>query len=191
MSRWWTVFLLAAACPGFAAEMRSLDVRYENGYYMMESEVWFDVDREPIYRVFSTWELSTRFSGAIVEARDLEEDDEGRPGFYVVNRGCVLLFCKSLTRQGYVEREEPELLRAFADPEHSDFEVSNETWSFVEEDGGTVITYTLYLKPAFWVPPGIGPYLIQRKLKKDAGRALDRVEAIAQDYSETGEFGGD
>ena len=186
MSRWWTAILLVIASPAFAAEMRSLDVHYEDGHYALESKVWFDVEREPIYHVFSTWDLSEEFSGAIVEARDLAPDEQGRPGFYVVNRGCILFFCKSLTRQGYVERERPELLRAFADPEYSDFEISNETWAFVEEDGGTVIIYTLHMKPAFWVPPAIGPFLIQRKLRKSAGEALDRVEAIAQRYSNSG-----
>ena len=186
MSRWWTTIVLVIAGPSLAAEMRSLDVHYEDGHYSLESKVWFDVEREPIYQVFSTWDISAEFSTAIVEARDVAPDDEGRPGFYVVNRGCVLFFCKSLTRQGYVERERPELLRAFADPELSDFEISNETWAFVEENGGTVITYTLHVKPAFWVPPAIGPFLIQRKLRKSAGEALDRVEAIAQRYSETG-----
>jgi hypothetical protein len=186
MSRWWTTIVLVIAGPSLAAEMRSLDVHYEDGHYSLESKVWFDVEREPIYQVFSTWDISAEFSRAIVEARDLAPDDEGRPGFYVVNRGCVLFFCKSLKRQGYVERERPELLRAFADPELSDFEISNETWAFVEENGGTVITYTLHVKPAFWVPPAIGPFLIQRKLRKSAGEALDRVEAIAQRYSEKG-----
>jgi hypothetical protein len=186
MSRWWPLTLLVLAAPGLSAEIRSLDVQYEDGYYTMRSEAWFDVGREPMYEVFSSWELSTEFSSAIVEARDLAPDESGRPGFYSVARGCVLFFCRSLKRQGYVERDRPQLLRAVAVPEHSDFEVCNETWEFAEVDGGTVITYTLLMKPDFWVPPAIGPFVIKRTLKSKAGQALDRIESIARTYDATG-----
>jgi hypothetical protein len=186
MNRCWSLTLLALAVPGLAAEIRSLDVRYEDGYYTMRSEAWFDVGVEPMYDVFSSWEISTEFSSAIVEARDLAPDASGRPGFYTVARGCVLFFCKSLTRQGYVERDPPQLLRAVADPEQSDFEVSDETWEFEAVDGGTSVTYTLLMKPSFWVPPAIGPFVIKRTLRNKAGQALDRIESIARTYGETG-----
>jgi len=188
MRRWLAVILIALTGQGVgtAAEMRSIDVQYEDGYYTLVSVVWFDADVRPMFYVFSTWDLSDQFSGAVVEARDLEVDELGRPGFFVVNRGCVVFFCKTLTRQGHVETEEEKVLRAFADPALSDFKVSNEAWEFAEESGGTVVKYTLFMQPDFWVPPGIGPYLIKRKLKTDSGEALDRIEAIAKTYSDSG-----
>ena len=186
MNRCWSLTLLALAVPGLAAEIRSLDVRYEDGYYTMRSEAWFDVGVEPMYDVFSSWGISTEFSSAIVEARDLAPDASGRPGFYTVARGCVLFFCQSLTRQGYVERDPPQRLRAVADPEQSDFEDSDETWEFEAVDGGTSVTYTLLMKPSFWVPPAIGPFVIKRTLRNKAGQALDRIESIARTYDETG-----
>jgi hypothetical protein len=38
------------------------------------------------------------------------------------------------------------------------------------------------MRPGFWVPPAIGPYLIKRKLRREGGRALDRIEALAQEH---------
>ena len=190
MRRWLPVILLALTGQGvgYAAEMRSIDVQYEDGYYTLESVVWFDAGLRPMFDVFSSWDLSEQFSGAVIEARDLEMDDLGRPGFFVVNRGCVMFFCKTLTRQGYVEIEKEKVLRAFADPALSDFKVSNESWEFAEESGGTVVRYTLFMRPDFWVPPAIGPYLIKRKLRTDGGQALDRIEAIAKTYGDSGEI---
>lgn len=163
-----------------AAEMRSVDVDYTDGRYTMVSEVWFDATVEQVYEVFRQWDLSTQFSSTIVEAADVEADDEGRPQFYIRHRGCVLFFCLSFERRGYVESEPNEVLRAFANPETSDFLMSNETWTFAADEGGTVVSYHLLMKPKFWVPPGIGPYMIKRKLKNDGGDALDRIEVIAQ-----------
>lgn len=190
MTRWLAVILLALAgqSVGSAAEMRSIDVKYEDGFYTLVSVVWFDAGPRSMFDVFSSWDLSEQFSGAVVEARDLEADELGRPGFFVINRGCVVFFCKSLTRQGYVEIEDEKVLRAFADPALSDFRVSNESWEFAEESGGTVVRYTLLMQPNFWVPPAIGPYLIKRKLKTDGGQALNRIEAIAKTYDDSGEI---
>ena len=174
-----------------AAEMRSVEVEYENKRYTMQSEAWFDAPIEQVFAVFSDWDLSTQFSSAIVESRDVEPDASGRPQYYVRNRGCVLFFCLTFERYGHVEREPVSILRAFADPESSDFVLCDETWTFAEEDGGTTVVYDLLMRPKFWVPPGIGPYVIKRKLKKDGGDAIDRIEAIAQRMRAAGDSVGD
>jgi len=178
-----SILLLMAVCMAHtasAADMRSVNVEHEDGRYTMVSEVWFDATVEQVFDVFRRWDLSTQFSSAIVESRDEAADELGRPQYYVRNRGCVLFFCRSFERQGHVELEVNEVLRAFANPETSDFLLSNETWSFVAKDGGTVVSYHMLMKPKFWVPPGIGPYFIKRKLENDGGDAIDRIEEIAQ-----------
>jgi hypothetical protein len=181
--RFAVLLLLAVAglsTAANAAEMRGLTVDYSDHRYTMQSEVWFDASVEQVYEVFRRWDLSTQFSSAIVEARDMEADAQGRPQYYIRNKGCILFFCLTAERQGYVESEPNEVLRAFANPETSDFLLSNETWTFAEENGGTVVIYELKMRPKFWVPPGIGPYLIKRKLKNNGGDAIDRIEIIAQ-----------
>jgi hypothetical protein len=170
--------LLATAWFAVAADLRSIDVQYEDGRYEMVSVAWFDAGLDETYEVLSNWDYSIRFSGAIVEARNTETDNG--PGYYVVNRGCVWFFCKSLVREGYVERQHNRLLRATVDPERSDFRLADEVWEFSEADGGTVVAYRLTMEPAFWVPPAIGPYLIKRKLRNDGGDAINRIEEIAR-----------
>ena len=176
----WAAILCMVCGTASAAEMRSVEVAYENKRYTMQSEAWFDAPVEQVFAVFGDWDLSTQFSSAIVESRDLEPDEQGRSQYYVRNRGCVLFFCLSFERYGHIESEPFSVLRAFADPETSDFVLCNETWTFTQENGGTAVVYDLSMRPKFWVPPGIGPYVIKRKLKNDGGDAIDRIEAIAQ-----------
>ena len=163
-----------------AAELRDINVEHHKGRYTVHSVVWFDARVEQVFEVFRQWDLSTKFSSAIAESRDLAADEYGRPQYYVRNEGCLLFFCKSFVRQGYVELEVNRELRAFADPEVSDFRLSHESWTFVAEAGGTVVSYHLRMEPKFWIPPGIGPYLIKRKFRNNGGDAIDRIEAIAQ-----------
>ena len=172
--------VLLFAAPAGAAELRSVQVDYKKGFYTMKSEVWFDATLEQMWYVFRRWDYSADFSSAIVESRDVEADEQGRPQYYSRMKGCVLFFCLDFVRQGHVELEEKKILQAFADPEISDFHRADETWTFAERDGGTVVNYHLTMKPKFWVPPGIGPFVIKRKLRRDAGDAIDRIEVIAQ-----------
>lgn len=170
--------LLTPAMAG-AAEMRTLHVENEGKRYVMQSEAVFDVGLEPLYEVFLDYELSPQFSSWIVDARNIERED-GQRGYFIENRGCVMFLCQSTVREGLVVHEPFERIEAIADPELSDFEVSNERWTFREEDGTTIVTYHLEMVPKFWVPPVIGPYVIKRKLRSSGGDALDRIEELAQ-----------
>ncbi|HNP62433.1 MAG TPA: hypothetical protein PKH39_00780 [Woeseiaceae bacterium] len=174
------LWLLACAPAAQSAEILSIQVDSDEGVYTMTSEVWFEVPVAQIYKVYRYWDYAPDFSSAIVEARDMEPDGSGRPQFYIRNKGCVLFFCKSFERQGYIESLPMSEVRAFANPDTSDFIFSNESWRFLPRDGGTIVTYDLVMKPKFWVPPGIGPYLIKRKLKNNGGDAVNRIEKIAQ-----------
>ena len=177
-----TVSLLAAAAlTAGAAEMRRVEVDRIDGRYIMQSEVRFAASVEAVYSVFADYDLSTQFSGAIVESRNIDAEEGGKPGFYVRNRGCVLFFCKSFERYGTVELEPYKVIRAEVDPERSDFHLSNESWQFEADGNGTIVTYDLEFKPKFWVPPVIGPYVIKRKLQDDGGDAVERIESIAQE----------
>ena len=178
-----TAIVFSCVATAGAAELRGIEMQHDAGEYRLVSEAWFDARLDATFYVFSRWDHSSKFSSAIVEARDLAPGADGRPGFYVKNRGCVLFFCKTLVRQGSLELEPNSVLRAFADPQYSDFEFSNETWTFAEEGGGTSVRYELHMDPKFWVPPAIGPYLIKRKFRKDGLRALERIEDMAQQYA--------
>ena len=173
------VFILLAS-PLRAAEMLSIQVDHDDGIYTMSSEVWFDASVEQVFEIFRSWDHSTKFSSAIVESRDLPPDDQGRPQYYVRNQGCVLFFCTSFERQGFVESEVNSYINAYGDPEVSDFSLMNEVWQFKTRDGGTLVTYDLEMSPKFWVPPVIGPYFIKRKFKNNGDRAINRIEVLAQ-----------
>jgi hypothetical protein len=173
--------IAAFAVPAHGADLREIEVERVDGNYMLRSVVWFDARIDTVYHVFLDWDLSEQFSSVVVEARNTGSDANGDRGFYTRNRACVLFYCMSVERHGRVEHQPVSMIKAITDPEGSDFHLSNETWEFEEEGDGTLITYQLEMRPKFWIPPVIGPYVLKKKLREDGANALDRIEAIAKD----------
>ena len=177
------VFLLAASAS--AAELRFIEVERENGRYFLKSITWFDADIESVYSVLTDYDLYHRFSGAIAESRNLDPDQEGRPEYFTRMEGCVLIWCQSFVRIGYLRLEPLQRIEAITDPERSDFQFSRESWELTEAEGGTLLTYEFEMVPDFWVPPVVGPYFIQRALKSGGAKAADRIEVIALEEQTT------
>jgi ribosome-associated toxin RatA of RatAB toxin-antitoxin module len=165
-----------------SAELRDITVDLRNDRYRLTSETYLDVSRESLYAILSDFEQFEKFTSAIVESRNTGPDERGRPGFYARMQGCVLLFCKSFIRTGYVLLSPIAEIVAISNPDESDFKFSRERWQLIPDGDGTIMIYDFELEPAFWVPPVIGPFVIQRVLRSGAERAVNRIEALA--YSE-------
>jgi hypothetical protein len=177
------LLILALPAGAGAATLREVTVDHIDGTYVMRSEVWFDVNIRKIYGLLLDWDQSSKFSSVIVESRNLAPGPDGRARYYSHTRGCLWFFCKSFERYGFVEHQPLKSIRATVDPEKSDFEVSEETWEFHEEDGGTVVIYAFRMKPKFFSPPLIGPAIMKSKLKNGGIDAIGRIEALARDYA--------
>ncbi len=167
------------SAPLFAADLRFIEVERDDDEYRLKSIVWFEADPDSLYGVLTDYELFSLFTSAIVESRNLDSDEKGRPRYFTRMEGCVLLFCKSFVRIGYLALSPMTEIVANADPEQSDFKRSRERWRLIEEGDGTLLVYEFEMVPDFWVPPVIGPFYIKRALKSGGERAVDRIEALA------------
>jgi hypothetical protein len=173
------VLLLSISAWVPAAEFRDIMVEREDGIYSMRSEVFFEVEPVFLYRVLTDFDLFKKFTSAIIESNNVAADEQGRPQFFARMEGCVLVWCRSFVRNGYLELNPIAEIIAISDPERSDFEISRERWQLIEEDEGTLMIYEFQMVPAFWVPPLIGPFYIKRALLSGGVDAVNRIEALA------------
>jgi ribosome-associated toxin RatA of RatAB toxin-antitoxin module len=164
-----------------AAELLDVQVELENERYRLYSETVFAVGPQALYELLIDYEKFEKFTSAIVESRNIEPDEWGRPGFYARMEGCAFLFCKSFIRNGHLILKPISEIIAVADPERSDFKYSRERWQIIANGKGTLLIYDFEMEPAFWIPPIIGPFFIQRALRKGAIRAVNRIELLAQE----------
>jgi hypothetical protein len=167
------------AGTALAAELEDVTVELEDGRYTLRSETWFEAERESLYRVLTNFDLFKKFTSAIVESKNVAADEQGRPQFFARMEGCVLLFCKSFDRHGYVLAKPVGEIIAVSDPDRSDFKFSRERWVLTAEGDGTRMIYEFEMEPAFWVPPVIGPFYIKRALRDGGARAVQRIEVLA------------
>ena len=172
--------LVACASSLQAAELRDIVVERKENHYRLDSTSWLDVEPEVLYAVLANHDLFGKFTSAVVESRNVEADEQGRPRFFSRFKGCVLLFCKTFVREGHLELTPHTELIAIVDPEKSDFELSREKWTLVPENGGTRMIYEFEMMPKFWVPPVIGPYYMKRALRTGGQKAVIRIEAVAR-----------
>lgn len=172
------LFLQSLALRG--AELLDVQVELRNDRYRLYSETHLEVNREALYELLTDFDKFQKFTSAIVDSKNIEPDEKGRPGFYARMEGCVLLFCKSFIRNGYLLLSPIAEIVAISVPEESDFKYCRERWQLIPDGEGTLLIYDFEMEPAFWVPPVIGPYYIQRVLRRGAGRAVNRIEVLAQ-----------
>ncbi len=162
------------------AELRYVEVWMEDDRYHLISETLIEASQDDLYAVLTDYEQFKKFTSAIVESSNVEADAVGRPQFYTRMRGCVLIYCHTFVRRGYLQVKPKHDITAVSDPEKSDFEFSSERWRLSPDGDSTVMIYEFEMEPRFWVPPFVGPYYIKRALKSGSISAVNRIEALAR-----------
>lgn len=174
---------LLIAAVASTATLESIDVSLDDDVYRLHAETLLEANPEAIRQVLTDYERFGRISSVYKEYGYLDPESDGTPVVFTRMEGCVLFFCKSMTRVELLEVNAPGHIRTVALPERSDFKRSISEWRIEEAGDGARMVYTLEMEPDFWVPPVIGPWYLKRTLKRGGGDAIDRIERLALDGS--------
>jgi hypothetical protein len=136
--------------------------------------------RQDRYRVVADTHLAASPDEIYKESSYLPPDSDGTPLVYTRVEGCLMRYCRSMSRVERLEVVTPQFIRSRTVPERSDFKYSMSEWTFAPEDGGTRVTYLMEMEPNFWLPPFVGPWFLKRTLLKGAPAAIDQIELLAQ-----------
>jgi hypothetical protein len=172
---------LMAATVASTATLDSLKVEKHEDIYSLYAETMLDASPQAIHEVLTDYERFNRISSVYKEHGYLEPLPDGTQVIYTTMRGCLLGYCKSLTRVERVEVSTPGHIRTVTIPERSDFKHAVSEWLIEEQGSRSRVIYTLEMEPDFWMPPVIGSYLFKHKLRNGGRDALDRIEQLAQE----------
>jgi hypothetical protein len=177
---------LALPRAGTAALIHDLDVTRHRGRYELVAHTHLDAPVDGVYSVLTSYGDNgyRRISGIYQESGYLGADEDGTPLVYTLVKGCVAFFCREMRRVSRLEVEPPNFIRTTALPARSDFKYSRSEWRLEAAQEGTEVTYRLVMEPDFWVPPLIGPWVLERRFKEGGVRALERIERLARGAEE-------
>ena len=179
--------VLLVAVSASTATIESIDIAHEGRMYSLHAETLLDASPEAISAVLLDYERFGRISSVYKEYGYLDPLPDGTPVVYTRMEGCLLFYCKSMTRVERLEAASPGHIRTVTLPDRSDFKHSISEWILKQEASGTRMIYTLEMEPDFFVPPLIGPPILKRTLRRGGGDAIDRIERLAQDFQESGQ----
>jgi len=176
----------ALATAASAATIRTLDIERVNGRYEFSSDTFLDAPPAAIFAVLTDYGENHfgRISSVYKESRYMPPAPDGTPVVFTRVEGCLLFFCKSMSRVEKLEAVAPNFIRTTALPAQSDFRYSRSEWTLEPEGSGTLVKYRLEMEPSFWVPPLVGPWFIKRNIIQGGERAVNRIEALARELGE-------
>jgi len=187
------LLVAVSACyvaSSFPATLRDIAVSRDKDRYRVVADTHLAASPQAIRKVLLDFDADRyqRISEIYKESSYLPPDVDGTSLVYTRVEGCLIGFCRSMSRVERLEVVTPELIRSRVVPERSDFKYSLAEWTFEPEDGGTRVTYRMEMEPNFWLPPFVGPWFLKRTLLKGAPAAIDQIESLAIEEQTAGEI---
>lgn len=180
---WMIGFALASASGAAAAvDFRALDVSRDADSYQVKALIYLAAPPQAVFAVLTDYEHFTRISGSIMESRRVQQLDAADALVYTDTRFCALFFCRHVKEMQKVTQTPPGDISSVVLPEQSDNVKSGSAVLHLQAEGeGTLLDWQFRLVPGFWIPPLLGPLLVERSLKAEGRRSAAGVEKLARE----------
>jgi len=183
--------LLLLPANAQAVVVDSLQVTQQGARYRVAMKVQLDASADAAYAVFTDYANLPRINPAVTLAQVLPETtspDLSR--LHTQLHMCFSFFCKTLDQVQDMRRiaERPGgRLNARVLPERSDLRYGEANWHVgncepSQPTGArSCLEFSAELEPRFWIPPLIGPWVMERKLRQEAIQTSQGIERLARE----------
>jgi hypothetical protein len=170
------VILLLLPCVLPAGEILDSKVTHDGVVYRLSITARVDAPLAVVYQAITDFNNLSAINPAIEESQVLVSEDAGRQRVRSVIRVCILVFCKRVEQVQDVTLVDARTLVATMVPGAGDFRGGLARWELMPDGDGTVLHFTEVFEPDFWVPPVIGPWLIEKKLVNEVAESAMYIE---------------
>lgn len=172
--------LVCLSAPSSAGEIKYASVEHEGRNYRLELVMQVGVGREDLLEILMDHDDYHQLSEVMIESVLVEDAPEDKTRRRIVIETCVLLFCFRKVMVEDLEQFPGGRLLAIMVPEESDFRYGRTEWQ-IERLGPdrSEIIYSFELQPDFWIPPAIGPFILKRKMIREARETILKMENLA------------
>ena len=164
----------------FCGEVIESNISYKKGHYKATLEMQIDAPADNVYTLFTDFNNLSQLSVNITDSHLLSNN----PPKYIVkvsSHNCVLFFCKDLTQTQQVLELDNGHISVEDIKGKSDFIYSKTLWHIREFEEETRVSFSTEMKPDFWLPPLLGPWLFKKRLIKETQAMIERLEELAAD----------
>ncbi|MHB8743814.1 MAG: SRPBCC family protein [Sulfuricaulis sp.] len=162
-----------------AASIVRTESTHSGDRYQVSFEVVLDAERNKVWQIMTDYAQLPRVSKVIVASRILQTQGANRHRVAVTFHACVLIFCKTMKKVVDIQAWPQHDILVIGDPAFSDFSYSVEHWRVLAEGTKTRLFYTAEMVPDFFIPPLIGPWVVQSFLQREISSTAIAVEALA------------
>ena len=177
--------LLCISFTLYSGEIEYARSTHDGGEYEVEISAKLYGNWHDIYRVATDFEHLSRLSDLIVDSGVLKNENTDRPDDvrrWLITRICFPFYCFSAKLVEDVQFDGSNIIKTRIVPEDSDFEYGEAEWQINPDgDDDTVISFQSRFKPAFWIPPLIGPILVKRIMVDATSQTILAMEQIVRD----------
>ncbi len=166
---------LLAAASADAVEITDEHFAADGGTYTMRLTLRLEARRQAVWAALTDYGGLAQLAPGIERSRLLQRDGH-QAEVKTVTKGCILFFCRRITRVEHLEEEPYERITATIDPARSDLAAGTTRWRLEPLEGGTQVTVVTEMEPDFQLPPLLGARLIRRGLKRDMVELLEAIE---------------
>ncbi len=172
-------FLALWAGAALAGQVYTALVTHQSGSYFVEVDALVSAPEPAVRRLLTDYDHLSRVNPAIESSEILLERKLGDYRVRTVTVACVWFYCKRIEQVQDVIESQDGTITAIVIPELSDFQHGYARISLWPEPDGTRVLIRSEVRPDFWIPPLIGPWLIKRKLRSEALETVRNLERVA------------
>jgi hypothetical protein len=182
------LFAMASCClytPFLAAGgVVDLMISESQGVYQFALEMILDASAEDVRYVITDYAHIYRIDPSIVESEILGTPDRSVTRVKTLINVCFLSFCRDILRVEDVREVGDDDIYTVIVPQLSNVRSGAAHWRIHPMGAKTRINYDMTLEPGFFVPPLVGSYLVEKRIKEETLICFNNIERIARIHSE-------
>lgn len=178
--------LLWLTVPVRAAEVLAVRVTRHRATFVITMRLALDAPPRAIFAAMRDYAALPRYDPDLRRVHVEPTAEANRVRLFAAVHACVLIFCKTL-QQEQIMTATPNahggVLRAVLVSGSGDFRAGQARWNVHPCPGrsaASCLDARIELRPAFWVPPVIGPWILRHKVTEQARHYGEGLEHIAR-----------
>lgn len=173
------LLLLGGAAQAY--EIDALQVGHDGKEYRVQVEARLAAPQARVFATLADFAALPEINPSVTRVQVGEPDEEGRWPVTSEAEFCVLGVCRSLRHMqrlrllpdggegGVIEAET-------VPPPASDFRAGFARWQVLADGDGSRLRFEAGLELDFWLPPVVGSWAVQRRLRDDVTVTIQRLE---------------